>query len=183
MGASEREPREVSRCSVCLLRCPLLDVRLFRTAAFDSSRSGSAGTRVGVRFLFRGFDMGDGLLERQPRCPSGHIRSTRPAREIARGLKIGTIEPMESIPGHADRQYSQIRRDSSPLSDYIGLNPTVRCAGDWDSNSSAASSWTVAGRAGTDGPKIETARLFGPGRRPGDAISGAVHDQIYALLV
>jgi hypothetical protein len=50
----------------CPIRWPLFDVRLFRTAALECSRSGSARTRLGGRFFLRGFDMGDGLLDRRP---------------------------------------------------------------------------------------------------------------------
>jgi hypothetical protein len=47
------------------VRCPLTDVRVLRTADLAYSRSGSARTRFGD-FLFRDFDMSDGLLGRRP---------------------------------------------------------------------------------------------------------------------
>src|SRR5215469_2015466 len=49
------------------VRLPLFDVRLFRTAVLDCSRSGNANTCFGGRFFRRGFGMGDGLLDRHQR--------------------------------------------------------------------------------------------------------------------
>jgi hypothetical protein len=46
---------------------PFFEVRVFRTAALDCSRSGSARTRLGGgHFFFRDFGIGDGLLGPSP---------------------------------------------------------------------------------------------------------------------
>jgi hypothetical protein len=57
------------------VRCPLADVRLFNTAAFVCSRSGSARTHLGTCVDVReiGCGMHDGLLVRRPSMPTDSV--------------------------------------------------------------------------------------------------------------
>ena len=72
---SEQYHATNSRIACSYVRCPLTEVRLFGTAVFASSRSGSARTRFGTFFL-RDFDLGigDGLLAVVTASSNGALR-------------------------------------------------------------------------------------------------------------